>query len=274
MYKATVYVDHNRLKDFQFLNKKYAGDNKENGISVYLETWTEEKYLHFYNNFKSFLAETQNTYNLLDHFNELLYLAIENYELIFGAHDYYQEEYCAQLETIEVAKILLAYMEYINHKQERREKDLTVKIPLSLSIKFPGFDTETQNRFLIESILKNFYNSIENGDCYFYHISPATFLENISGKEVMSLDKVRKIASMKPKKPVNKLTKKYLVKFSISIKAYLHNQTDLKTPIGKKLGNLQAKFLYDLLVVLDLINDDEINTFPEDYMHALFSKYT
>lgn len=80
------------------------------------------------------------------------------------------------------------------------------------------------------------------------------------------------LQSLRSKKGRKKGISGYSAQFMSALLKYLNHETQLKSEPGTKCSNFQAKFLFDLMTILGLVDYDKLTIlYPEDYIRAILS---
>lgn len=270
MYQTIIFPDFDKLDYLPEYQKKYIDEEKEYGYVLQIDDIDKQRYVEIFEGLKVIVAKDE--YQLSEHFNEILLLSFIADSRKYDQLDFNFLQYFDETDKTEIAKVLLAYLEFVAYRAEREAKGLTATKPFTLSIHFSGFDTETTNKYFTEWILEQVYNAFENGKRPNHaDIHASNFSDTPDGK--MSLRKIREIANSKTKKPVGKIKKRVLVDFSKSIQKYLDHRTHLKTPAGKKLGAIQARLFFEILNLFGFIDEEAVTSVPADYLNSQYSKY-
>ena len=259
MYDTVLHPDFNKLKGYvpEFTDSDIAQIEKAKGVPVNLDYMTRERFLSVSEGFKTLCSE----YGTQDHYTELLYLVLKKNEQIAERYVAYWQNYNDDQTSVEVAKFLLAYKE----SRPTQHFHLVAKpITGSVTIK----DTAVA-KWMCEQIYKAIEERAFPLDIFGEKLVNDLFGDDAHTTAPISLDRLQATAKLNPRKPTVRIKKLY-VEFCLYIQVYLINQTTLTAPDNVLLTDAQANFFFDVLELLGYINEDDIQSEPKDYMHAMF----
>ncbi|MEE1884361.1 hypothetical protein [Pedobacter flavus] len=198
---------------------------------------------------------------LTEHIQNLVFLIVKKNEEIGNRHNVYWQNYYDDLTSKEVASFLLAYKSS-NHKQLFQ---LVAKpITGSVAVKDPRIA-----RWMCETI----YEKIENKDfplgVFGEKIIFDLFGEGWNSTTEISIERLKKTAGLKPRKPTVRVKKLY-VELCLYIQQYLNEHKIIPVPEGKFLTDRQANFFFDILETMGYLDRLRIESDPKDYIYAMF----
>lgn len=262
MYETTLNPDFNKKKEYQtnisdadIIRIRQAG-----GVSVYLEYMSEADYLRVAEGLKQAVS----TYDIADHYEELLYLILQKNEQIRQRYDAYWQNYNDDKLSKEVASFLLAYKE----SKPNQHFQLVAK-PLTGSVAVK--DTAVA-KWMCEQI----YKAIEARDfplgIFGEKLLYDLFGDDFGSDSPIPLDRLKATANFSPRKPTVRV-KKLLVEFCIHLQVYLIKHTSLTIPDNVLLSDAQANFFFDILELIGYVDREKVESEPKDYIHTMFRNH-
>lgn len=256
--------------DFDILSKYYSFQypieemklNYVNGYAIVIDSYRNQENEWFFcgdhvkqveDGFRDILCK----YDLLEHYNNLLFLALNKKYEIDQISFALEDEYLPQKRVQELAKLVLAF-------KTTAEGNL-----ISLNLKTGNNDNSPiiKDQKLIGWIGKLLLDAIEEGKepINLFSLTGDTFLRG-------STDQLKEMANKKFKSPyVGR--KKYLADFCFYLHPYLVEQTAIRPDVKTLVSDNQINFYFDTLVLFDMLNPKQIDSEPKDYMRTLLKNH-
>jgi hypothetical protein len=259
MYQTTIKPDFNKLKAFfpNITDEQILLVERSNGVPVNLEHMDEAEYLNVSQGLISMLER----YNLAEHYNELLYLILSKNEDIAERYLTIWQNYTDDQTSRELAVFLLAY------------KTSKTNQPFQLTAKSFTTTATIKSTPIARWMADTIYNAIERQEfplgVFGTKVMFDLFGNNPFDVDSISIERLEATAKLNPRKPTVKLRKLY-VEFCKYIQLYLISETHLTLPEGMRLTDAHANLFFDLLELLGFYSNDDIQSEPKDYMHAMF----
>lgn len=262
MYETTLNPDFNRIKEYipNSTDTDITTIQEVGGVPIYLEYMSEARYLGLSEGLKI----ATETYGIVGHYEELLYLILQKNEQIRVRYDAYWQNYNDDLTSVEVAKFLLAYKE---SKPNQHFQLVAKPITGSVAIK----DTVVA-KWMCEQIYKAIEARDFPLDIFGEKLLYDLFGDDFASDSPISLDRLKAMAAISPRKPTVRV-KKLLVEFCLHLQVYLINHTSMTIEADKFLSDAQANFFFDILELIGYIDRDKIESEPKDYIHAMFRNH-
>lgn len=231
------------------------GQSQE-GYAIMIDWYdTDEKVEEIDNAFKGIL----NRYGLNDHYDNLLFLTLGKLQEIEAIQYEINFQYNQKKRTKELAGFLLGYIE----GNEDQSYTLLLKTFMGTS--------KVSDSNLVQWICKSIIKALIKGDMsindYEYNIRELLFDKTDKGlilsKEKLELEAKKTIAS--PKRNIRALH----AGFCFYIYEYLVKETNIKPDTNVMFSDAQLMFYFDLLVLFEFINRDEIDSEEKDFMRAI-----
>jgi hypothetical protein len=190
-----------------------------------------------------------NKYNISEHYDNLMYLSLSMLKEIDELKFHAEDTYAYKKRSKELAQLLLAFKE----SGERHFTNLMLKT-LTSTVKISEPKLMTWICSLIE-------DSIQNGSVP-YHVLG---LEDMQMNDEVQLEIKANQRLIIP--PVG--FKKYYADFCFHLYPYLINETRLRPEANVLLSDAMANFYFDLLVLLEMLNPNEVQSEPQDYIRTI-----
>ena len=233
-----------------------------NGVSVsyYIsEEFSKDSGEEFEREFRQLLG----TFGLLEHYNELLYLTLVQYDALYAMFDkavsVYNDHKCSK----EMADLIL----FLNGSKNHNGLKITFSSPADKT----SISEDRLTSMLINLINNEIDNWSERQPLMGYG---ETFVKSFIDMEQHGLNrdtkKLEAISRMR-NPTYNKLIPKMKVELCLSLYPYLQNRSPLSAT-ESTYSNEQYRFWFRLLSLLKLQN--EIDSPEADYMSAMISNHT
>jgi hypothetical protein len=215
----------------------------------------------FEKDFKELLAK----YNLIEHYDNLLYLTLYTFDSAWQGIQWAYDDYQSKKRARELAKLLLLL------KQTAPGKLCGIGFSSLMDT------AKTTDPLLNDWISKTLENAIESksfpigafGDNV---LQMLTDKHNPLEPEPANIDKLKRYASKRLVNPKNQITKGKAT-ICLSIYHYLQGETNLKASENTIFSDAQLNFLFKLLQLLKQVDEQNIDSEPKDYMRTLLMNY-
>lgn len=189
-------------------------------------------------------------YNLLPHKDTLLLIALMSHKEIIGINDVVEETYIHTKRAKELAQLILTL------------KGSKVSTHNTISIK-----TLTENVKLTDDKLVNWINSL-----ILDSIRNNQIPYNIMGFQGQSMQSDEVLQSMAKQRLPKFKYLPMLSEFCCKLHPYLVFETDIK-PDNTEFSDNMLNFYFELLVLLDMIDKERIESDHKDYMRSVLVNY-
>lgn len=280
MHEIRIYPDFKKLSDYYpTTDERKIKTAKSQGIKLRLNYSDEEnpfvareeyqmdlnlpkeKLINFLENVNVVLE----THRLTEHYNEIVLITLMANENLIYDYDLYWDFYEEDLKAKEVAKFLLAY----KNADANNPFQLVIREKIGRTIESSAVKDPEIAKWMCELILQ----AIEKQPFHLGILGERiTGHLGLDGKNRISYANLKKTSELSLKTP-KVLLQKLMVQLCLELVPYLNNYTHLVTPNKVIMGNRQAEFFFDLLESLQYINSERIDSFPRDYIHAMFKNY-
>jgi hypothetical protein len=208
------------------------------------------------------LSTILDVYGLQDHKNELYFTVIMLDYQYRSIQDILNQDYQDTQTSKEVAQFLLTF------------KTAKANQSFSLVAKALTDSGSVKDERIAKWMCQQIYEAIDSKKFPFEIFGEKVLLhlfgsDPINSKTI-SLERLQAASKLNPRKPTYK---KYLVNFSIQLRAYLNEHTTLTTPEGVLLANTHANLFFDIFEMLGYLDRMQISSEPKDYMHALLRNH-
>jgi hypothetical protein len=210
-------------------------------------------------------TELLEKFQLLSHYDNLLYLTLHIYDQIWSgiqlAYDLYEQKKRAR----ELAQLILTL-------KETKEGKLDLVTFKSLTHTSKVTDSKVNDWIsvtLIKALEEKLFKVGEFG---------VSILEMLTDKEgpfdfePVNLHKLKKYATMRLVNPKNRI-RKGMVSITLVIHSYLQEETNLQANNKSGISDEQLIFLFELLELLQMISSIEIDSEPKDYLRTTIQNY-
>lgn len=254
----------NPKPDFQLLSKYYQFPNSvevmnaqsEDGYAIVIDWYdTDEKVAEIENAFKAILKK----YGLIAHFDNLLFLLLGKTQEIEAIQYELNFQYNQKKRTKELAAFLLTYV----NSDKKQLNGLALKT-------FTGTGKVSDTN-LIQWMCDSIIKSLINGDVlvsdYEYNIRELVFDRTNTGLK-LSIEKLQVQANKTVSSPYRNIRSLH-AGFCFYLYQYLISETDIKPDPNAMFSDAQLMFYFDLLVLFDFINPDNVESDEKDFMRSI-----
>jgi len=211
--------------------------------------------------FEKSFKELLTKYNLIDHYNNLLYLTLYIYDQVWQSIQIAYDDYSSKKRTRELAQLLLMLKGTKKGKLDQiMFKSLT--------------DTaKTTDSLLNDWISGTLIEALEQKKFPIGGFG-ATVLEMLSDEEhplkpdTVNEAKLQQYAKMRLIHPKNRINKAK-VSISLLVYSYLEGETQLKAEGEASFSDVQLNFFFELLELLKQVDRNNMKSLPKDYMRTL-----
>lgn len=212
---------------------------------------------------REFKALTEK-YDIADHYDNLLFLALSKYISIDETMLYYEEEYMYKKRSKELASLLLAL------------KTTPLKKFDSLQLRTNTDTIKVTDKHLCEWLGKIILEAVNNGKepVHLFGLSVDQFIRGsneITGNKDLNLELLMNTASMKLKAP-HIGNKKYVAQLCLYLYPYLINETSIRPNSKVRFSDKQLNFYFDMLTLFEMVSPKE-NYDAKDYMRTSLKNY-
>lgn len=199
-------------------------------------------------------------YDLSNHYDNLLLIALYKLNITEAALYELRLQHPLQERTKELANLLLAF-----RQSERKHLN-------SFALKTFTNAAKVTDGWAIEWILTLLEKGIAKGQYpiggFDYSLNEKFHDTLPNGDKVLSLQKLKEEAE-RPVVSYKRMVKSYHADFCLYVYRYLDQETDIRPDKTKLLSDAQLNFFYELMVLLEMINPDTIDSEPKDYIGSL-----
>ncbi len=206
---------------------------------------TEEQIQQIETGFKSIL----NKFDLSDHYDNLLYVCLNQLDVIENTLIQIDNDFLYKKRAKEFAQLLL----FIEKTETRHYHSIS-------------FKSNTQTVKVADKELATWL-----GETIKTAFRPGNFPFSFLGLEDMrmrSTEELKNLAGSNIRKPSGKPTRRQLTTFCMLLKAYLEGESEL-TNVNALFTDLELNFYFELLVLFGLLNPEEIDSEPKDYVSTM-----
>lgn len=193
-----------------------------------------------------------NWYNLAGEHENILFILLSTYQSIDNANDYLFFNYTRKIQTKQLAKLLLAF----KTTPQNQIISMTLKTNLNSST------SKITDQELISWIYSAIQNKLDREQTHPGFMTPHDM-------QLQSQEDLIWHTNQKVPKPI----KVPAIEYVMPLHHYLINETALRPEAGTQLSDRMANFYFSLLVILEVINPDKIQSEGKDYIHASFANH-
>ncbi len=216
-------------------------------------------------------TEIIHKYNLTEHLDNLMFLTLQKVQEFENVVTAAIDENNMMFRAKELAGLLLAYQD--------EELSKTPKLLVKTLKETYNVNDLSLSQWIGSLISK----ALKEGNVPLQLMNMATdylFIDTVDGKRVINKSKVEEVYNRKLKK-----TSTYISQYQTRLKAefcyyilpYLNGETTLVKPDGKNFSDEQLNFLYDVMLLLEIIKpgsfDETMDYEPKDSIRNLLMKY-
>lgn len=198
--------------------------------------------------FQSLIEE----YRLIDVQDDILFILLRTYQSIDEANDYLGFSQPRKIQSKELAKLLLSF--------KTTPPNQLVSLTLKTTLK-------TGTAKITDQALMSWIYSVIQSQLEREQVHPGFMTPH--DMELKSEDDLAWHANQDVPKPL----KVPAIEYVMPLHNYLINETSFKPEFGKQLSNEMARFYFNLLAILEVIDPSQIDSEPEDYIQASFTNH-
>jgi hypothetical protein len=259
--------------DFKILSKYFdlgqPVDEMEkiyaDGFEVVVDWYyTDEMVAKVENDFRAILIK----HKIEQHYDNLMFMLLPELQTMESTMFEVNNGNVHRSMLKELSQLLLIYQETPENKE------------INLAAKTFNNTVKVTNQKLSRWIGKLIKENIENGKYLISDLGFETdnlFLEEIEGKRTLSLEKLKEASKIKLHDRA-KIQKQLIAELCFfQILPYINGETELKKVTGTNFSDAQLNFLFDTLLLFDLIPagnfDSSMDYEPKDFMRNYLMKY-
>lgn len=191
-------------------------------------------------------------HNLTPHKENILFLLLYTYVLIDDADEYLNFNLYRKNQTKQLAQFLLALKNTPGSKL----------VSLNLKSVHESGTAKITDPELITWIYKGIQQQLESGSQHPGFMTPHDM--ELTTEEDLTFHATQVIP---------RPTRAPIADYFMPLHKFLINETDFKPEGSAQLSDDMARFYFELLTILEVINPDKIQSEPKDYIHASFTNH-
>lgn len=252
--------------DFEIIKKYYFKDADEDAFygliadfkdsgcrydSHIAQDQTEQEKDEFLKDFAAIL----NKYNLVTHYENLLYISLYLYERYWDTYASWHQYYESEKRAVQLAK-LVDFLHSISD-------DKTIDISFKNGSKKAKLDDKHLSNWIKQVIL----GAVQQAN--FPLVFGDYALNTLKGLTPDEFKAISKHKAKNPKADYNSA----VARFCLSLYRFINVETVLKASEGSRFSDAQCNFFFEICSLFKMLSPENISSEPKDYTRSILNQY-